>query len=135
MTPAKLFRTARIISAVLLAATAVRHVVLAVAREGNVARHFVFVGLNIGLAALLVMRPRWAFWAALALGAQQMWSHGLDLSRSFLSTVPLDWSSLAVCLFFPTLVTILFIERQTDRKKTSRREVSGGTRSRTASPG
>ena len=112
MSSSNLFRAARIVSAVLLALAAVHHVMQAVAGEGSVARHWLFVPINAGLAALLVWKPRWAFWPALALTVQQMWSHGLDLSRSFLGTAPLDWVSLAVCLFFPTLVTILFIERQ-----------------------
>ncbi len=112
MTPLKLYRSIRIASAVLLAAAAVRHVVLAVGAEGSVARHVAFVLVNAALAALLVWRPRWAFWPAMALSVQQMWSHGLELSGSFLGTEPLDWASLAVCLFFPTLVTVLFIERR-----------------------
>lgn len=112
MSSSNLFRGARIVSAVLLGLAAARHVMQAVAGEGSVARHWLFVPINLGLAVLLVWRPRWAFWPALALTVQQMWSHGLDLSRSFLGTEPLDWVSLAVCLFFPTLVTILFIERQ-----------------------
>jgi hypothetical protein len=85
---------------------------LAFAREGSVTRHWVFVLVNVALAALLVWRPRWAFYPALALTGQQLWSHGQTLSESFVGTAPLDWASLAVCLFFPTLVTILFIERQ-----------------------
>ena len=107
-----MFRAARIVSAVLLALAAGYHVMQAVAGEGSVARHWLFVPINAGLAALLVWKPRWAFWPALALTVQQMWSHGLELSRSFLGTEPLDWVSLAVCLFFPALVSILLIERR-----------------------
>ncbi|MBX3205233.1 MAG: hypothetical protein KF764_09195 [Labilithrix sp.] len=108
------YRAIRVGAAVLLVVAAARHATLAVAEEGSVTRHWIFVPINVGLAALLVLRPRWAFWPAIALSIQQMWSHGLELSRSFLGTAPLDWVSLAVCLFFPTLVTILFIERQED---------------------
>lgn len=108
------YRAVRIASAALLVGTAVRHVVLAMRGDGDVMRHWLFVPINVALAALLVYRPRWAFYPALALAIQQTWSHGLDLSRSFLGTQPLDVISLAVCLFFPTLVTILFIERSED---------------------
>ncbi len=108
----RFFRTLRIAAAVILGLAAVLHVIRAAQGEGSVARHVVFVLINGGLAALLVWKPRWAFWPAIALTVQQMWSHGLDLSRSFLGTEPLDWVSLAVCLFFPTLDTILFIERR-----------------------
>ena len=112
MTVLSVYRSIRIASAVLLVAAAVRHVVLAVGAEGSITRHWIFVPINVALAALLVWRPRWAFWPAIALSAQQMWSHGLELSGSFLGTEPLDWASLAVCVFFPTLVTVLFIERR-----------------------
>ena len=112
MSSSSLFRGVRIASAVVLAGAAVFHVVKAMAGQGDVLRHWMFVPINAAVAALLVWRPRWAFWPALALTIQQMASHGLDLSRSFLGTEPLDWVSLAVCLFFPTLVTVLFIERQ-----------------------
>lgn len=114
MAPAATYRALRIVSAALLAATAVFHLVkvFAVGGEASMVRHAVFVAINLALAALLVLRPRWAFYPALLLTAQQMYSHGLDLSQSFLGTAPLDKMSLAVCLFFPTLVTILYMERQ-----------------------
>ena len=106
------YRVSRLVAAVLMVGVAARHVTQALAGDGSVARHWVFVVINLGLAALLVFRHRWAFWPALVLGAQQMWSHGNDLSGSFLGSAPLDLPSLAVCLFFPTLITILFIERR-----------------------
>jgi hypothetical protein len=110
--PSNLYRAARRIAAVLLVAVAVLHVVQAFAPNEPTVRHSVLVGVNTGLAALLVWRQgKWAFWPALVLSGQQMYSHGLDLSRSFTGAAPLDWASLAVCLFFPTIATILFIER------------------------
>lgn len=112
MTSSSLFRGTRLVSAAVLALAAGYHVVQAVAGQGDVVRHWLFVPINAAVAALLVWRPRWSFWPVLALTVQQMWSHGLELSRSFLGTEPLDWVSLAVCLFFPTLATVLFIERQ-----------------------
>ncbi len=114
--PKPIYRVLRLVSAILLAGTAVRHVVLVAAGQGNTLRHVAFVVINLLLAALLIKKPRWAFPAILVVGAQQMWSHGLDLSRSFLGTAPLDWVSLAVCLFFPTVATILFIERQDENE-------------------
>ena len=112
MSSSTLFRGCRFVAAVLLVLAAGYHVVQAIGGAGSVVRHWAFVPINAGLAALLVWRPRWAFWPASALTVQQMSSHGLDLARSFNGTTPLDWGSLAVCLFFPTLDTILFIERQ-----------------------
>jgi hypothetical protein len=125
MTGSKFYRGARIASAAVLVAVAVRHVVLAASGDGSVPRHVVFVAVNVALAALLVWKPRWSFWPALALGAQQMWSHGLELSGSFLGTAPLDWRSLVVCLFFPTLVTILFIERREEDEAKAEAEAEG----------
>jgi hypothetical protein len=111
-TETNLYGRIRLGAAVLLCGAAVWHAVLAARGGGSALGHGLFVALNLALAALLVLRPRWAYWPSIALGAHQMWSHGLDLSRSFLGDAPLDWASLAVCLFFPTLVTILFVERQ-----------------------
>lgn len=106
-----MFRVIRILLAAALVPTACFHVLLAIRGQGDVARHWIFVAINLGLAALLVLKPRWAFYPAIALTLQQLWSHGQSLSDSFVGSAPLDWVSLAVCLYFPTLVTILFIER------------------------
>lgn len=114
MTALRAFRLVRMVSAVLLVATAVRHAVLAVGGDGSVLRHWLFVPINVAAAGLLLWKPRWAFYPILALTVQQLWSHGLDLSASFVGTARLDTVSLAVCLFFPTLVTILYLERQED---------------------
>ena len=114
------FQRGRVAAAMMLAGAAVRHALLATRGEGDVGRHWVFVVVNLGLGALLVYRPRWAFYPSIALGVQQMYSHGLDLSQSFLGSTPLDRWSLAVCLFFPTLVTFLFIERQEEKEEQER---------------
>jgi hypothetical protein len=107
--PAPIYRAVRIVSAAILVATALFHLSKI---ANDPVRHAIFVGVNVALAALLVHKPRMAFVPTLLLGAQQMYSHGLDLSRSFLGTAPLDKVSLAVCLFFPTLATLLYMERQ-----------------------
>lgn len=121
------FRNARAASAALMVIVGVRHAVLAVNGQSDVTRHWVFVVINVAFGALLVLRPRWAFFPTLALGIQQTVSHGLDLSQSFLGTVPLDVTSLAVCLFFPTLVTVLFIERQEEKERGEVREETTDT--------
>jgi hypothetical protein len=109
------YRAVRWVSAVLLAGAAIFHVSAAAAGGPGAMRHGMFVGINLAMAALLVARPHWAYYPALALAIQQTYSHGLDLSKSFLGTAPLDKVSLAVCLFFPTLVTLLYMERQERR--------------------
>ena len=125
MAPSKFYRTARQIAGVLFIAIAVRHAVQAFSPGEPAVRHAVFVLVNAAMATLMLWQHRWAFWPALALTAQQMWSHGLDLSRSFNSDGPLDWPSLAVCLFFPTLDTILFLERQ---ERHEQEDDQGGSR-------
>lgn len=117
-----IYRLARVVSAVLLAAIAALHVHQAIAGNGSALRHWLFVALNLGLGALLVWRHRWAFWPALVLTIQQLGSHGLELARSFNGDAPLDWRSLAVCLFFPTLVTVLFIERGDEKERAEQSE-------------
>jgi len=111
------FRNTRVLSAVILVTVAARHVLLAVQGQGEVWRHWLFVPINLAAAALLVLRHRWAFWPIIVLGVQQTASHGLDLSKSFNGGQPLDVPSLAVCLFFPTLVTILYLERAEERER------------------
>jgi hypothetical protein len=106
------FFVVRVVCAIAMAVTACFHVVQAIQGNPSVVRHWVFVGINLVLAALLVWKHRWAFVPTLVLTVQQLWSHGQLLSDSFLGTSSLDWVSLAVCLFFPTLATILFIERR-----------------------
>lgn len=104
------FRWLRMIAAGILAAAAVNHATLAMRGAGSVPRHEVFVGVNAALAALLLVRPRWALPAAILASLQQVPSHGQDLVRSLGGT--LDWSSLGVVLFFPALVTLLAVERR-----------------------
>lgn len=106
----RVLRTARVFGAVAFAASATRHALLVVEAEGDVARHGLFVGINLAAATLLVFRSRLAFYPMIALAAQQMWSHGHDLVASF--DTSFDVMSLAVCIFFPALLTVLFIERR-----------------------
>lgn len=103
------FRTLRVGAAAVLAVAAGNHAVLAARGAGDVARHVVFVGVDLGLGALVALRPRWALPAAVAVAVQQVSSHGEDLVASIGSD--LDWSSLGVVLFFPALVMLLAVER------------------------
>lgn len=102
----------RLVCAALLAITAANHARLAWAGAGNVARHELFVALNLGLALLLVLRPRWALVPAALLSLQQLSSHGSDLAFSLRGPGPVDWASVLVLLFFPALLTLLVVERR-----------------------
>lgn len=110
--PSALFGRARLGFAALLGVTALNHARLAATGAGNVARHEVFVGLNLALAWLLVARPRWALLAAALLSVQQLYSHGSDLLASIHEPGPFDWASVGVLVFFPALLTLLVVERR-----------------------
>lgn len=110
--PTRRTRAIRLVFAGLLAITALNHARLAAGGAGNVARHELFVGLNLVLAALLVARPRWALVPAALLSAQQLYSHGSDLIASMREPGPLDWASVGVLVFFPALLTLLVVERR-----------------------
>ena len=97
-------RIGRWTGAALLTATAANHARLAAMGAGDVARHELFVGLNLGLALLLVLRPRWA----LAPGA-------------------VDWASAGVLVFFPVLLTLLVVERRTAGTRESPRATRRGS--------
>jgi hypothetical protein len=106
-------RRARLACAALLAITASNHARLASGGSAHAVRHAVFVGLNLGLGALLVWRPRWALVPAALLSVQQLASHGSDLLESIRGPGPVDWASVLVLAFFPALLTLLFVERRT----------------------
>jgi hypothetical protein len=110
--PPNRFRIVRAIAAALLAVSAIRHTWLALHGDESVPRHWLFVGINVGLAILLVRSRRWALPATLLLSIQQMWSHGTELVRSIHGPGPFDWSSLGVCVFFPVLIVVLALERR-----------------------
>lgn len=112
MAPPRTYLAIRVGAALLLAVTAVRHFVLAIEGQGSVPRHWVFVVINVTLAALLVRLPRAALVPTIALSAQQLFSHGGDFVRSLHDAGPTDWISLGVCVFFPGLVASLVLERR-----------------------
>lgn len=120
-------RIGRGIGAALLAATAVNHARLAAAGAGDVARHEVFVGLNLGLAVLLVVRPRWALAPTAVLSLQQLVSHGSDLVASLREPGAVDWASAGVLVFFPALLTLLVVERRTAGRPGSPRAARPGS--------
>ena len=92
--------------AVLHGLAAVNHAVLAMHREGDVGRHWVFVGINLVAAILVARAPRWAVWPMSVLAAQQIWSHGNDLVREG------DLPSIGVLVFFPIVITALVVDRR-----------------------
>ena len=106
------FRGARLVAAIALIVSATRHVTLALQGDASVARHWLFVAINVGLAVLLVRWPRAALYATVILSLQQMYSHGTELFRSIEGPGPFDFASLAVCLFFPALIALLVLERR-----------------------
>ena len=105
----------RVIAAVLFCVAAVNHAVLAARGQGVVWRHELFVGINLALAAGLVLRPRWVLLPLALLACQQIPSHGADFVRS-LSEPAIDWPSLGVVFFFPVVLTLLVVERRRGKR-------------------
>jgi hypothetical protein len=91
---------------------AVHHGRLAAGGVGDVARHELFACLDLALAVLLAVKPRWALAPTAAISAQQMWSHGSDLVGSMQGSGPIDVVSALVVVFFPALLALLAIERR-----------------------
>jgi hypothetical protein len=108
------FRALHVVFAVMLAIAAANHALLASRGQGVVWRHELFVGVNLVLALLLVVRPRWALAPIAILSIQQIPSHGTDFVKS-LSEPVTDWPSLGVVFFFPAVITLLVVERRRDR--------------------
>lgn len=114
--PPRWLRPALIACALLLFISAANHERLAALGEASVQRHQVFVGINAALALLLLARPRWALLPTIALTLQQMNGHGRDLLASIKApSLPFDWASLGVLLFFPVLIALLVVELRSPR--------------------
>lgn len=105
-------RIARLAGVAAIIVAAANHGRLAAVGAGDVTRHEIFVGLDLALAVLLVVRPRWALAPTAVLTAQQIWSHGSDLLDSMQGPGPFDAVSALVVVFFPALLALLVVERR-----------------------
>ena len=112
MTKARAIAIARFVAALFLGVSAIRHIVLAIQGDASVARHWLFVAINLGLAILLVRWPKTALYATAILSVQQLYSHGTELVKSIEGPGPFDYASLGVCLFFPALIVLLVMENR-----------------------
>jgi hypothetical protein len=113
---ARSFFVLRVLAALGFASAAVNHAVHAAHGEGVVVRHEVFVGINLLLGALLVLRPRIAIVPIALLSLQQIPSHGRDFVQS-LHEANVDWPSLGVVFFFPAVLALLVAERRATRAR------------------
>jgi hypothetical protein len=96
------------------------HASKALAGQGDVLRHEIFVAIDLGCAALLALRPRWALYAVALLALQQLPSHGGDFVESLTRhrdapSEPIDWTSLGVLVFFAAVLVTLVVERRRGR--------------------
>jgi hypothetical protein len=107
-------RVILVVCALTFGVAAVNHAVLASRHQGDVIRHWAFIGINAVAAALVARAPRWAIWPMGVLALRQTWSHGNDLVREG------DLPSLGVLVFFPIVITSLVVERR--RRTADRRE-------------
>lgn len=119
-TLARAARAVRLGSVPLLAATAAVHALRAARGDGSVARHLAFVAVDLAVAVLVGVRPRWALAPVALLFAQQLTSHGHDLVRSLAGPGPADLESLGVLAFFAALLSALAFERTRSRSEPRR---------------
>ncbi len=119
--PTVQLRWARFAAAAFCAFAAVNHVRLGLDGAPSVARHFVFVGVNVLLGTLVVVAPRAALVFAVPLAVQQFWSHGNALAQS-MREPPFDWSSVGVLFFFPALLVVLVLTAVRERPRADGRE-------------
>ena len=110
-------RVARFVGVAAITVAAANHGRLAAESVGDVARHELVVGLDLALAVLLAVKPRWALAPTAVMSAQQMWSHGSDLVDSMQGPGPIDVVSALVVVFFPALLALLAIERRAFRER------------------
>ncbi|GAC1353080.1 MAG: hypothetical protein NVSMB1_22670 [Polyangiales bacterium] len=104
--------------AVVFAAAALWHagaIVVPLDPSSSAQRHALFVGINAGLAALMLRRPWWFPLLFAVLMMQQLWSHGHALvARAREGRV--DVLSMAVILALP-IVLVLLVRDAKRRKK------------------
>lgn len=105
-------RLARFVGVAAITVAAANHGRLAAGGIGEVARHELFAGLDLALAVLLAVKPRWALAPTAVMSAQQIWSHGSDLVDSIQGSGPFDVVSALVVVFFPAVLALLVIERR-----------------------
>ncbi|CAG0951155.1 hypothetical protein ARNL5_00114 [Anaerolineae bacterium] len=74
-------------------------------------RHVVFIGINVILAWLFQVRPRWFIWVHGTLTAQVLYSHGWGAYRLWLGDGRVDWMSVAVSIGAPFLLIALILDR------------------------
>jgi hypothetical protein len=107
-------RFARRIGAVLFMGAAAYHVLGLVRPDLAVPappwRHALFVAINAGLAAALVVRVRCLFFIVLALTLQQTYSHGTYAWEVWAQEHRLDWASVVVLLGLPSLLLAVAAE-------------------------
>ena len=75
-------------------------------------RHIVFIGINLALAGLFRVRPRWFVWAYGALTIQILASHGWGAVRLWRLAGYIDWISVAVSVGAPLLLVALVADRR-----------------------
>lgn len=78
-------------------------------------RHVLFIGINLAVAWLFQVRPRWFVWAYGALTVQVLTSHGWGAIRIWLTERRVDWISVAVSIGAPLLLLALIVERRSAR--------------------
>lgn len=82
----------------------------ALAPGDSAARHGVFVAVDAGLALGFAWPPRWLAIPVGFLCAQQLFSHGGDVVRTWQEARRVDWASVAVVATMPVALAVAIAE-------------------------
>jgi len=88
-------------------------------------RHALFVGINAGLAAGFLLRPRWFVYAFALLVVEQVYGHGLRAVEIWGAERRVDWPSVIVLATMPVMLALLVAEAREGKMR------SGGADGRT----
>lgn len=85
--------------------------------EAPVARHIVFVFVDLFCVYGLLYRPKYFFYLFLLLTAQQYYTHGGQFISSLALEGEVHWISLAILFLFPLGSWALYLEQESTKRK------------------
>ena len=82
-------------------------------------RHALFVGLNLGLAAGFVVRPRFLVWVFPVFVVEQLHGHGVRALAIWNAEQRVDWTGLVPMVFTPIMLALLVLDARARRRETA----------------
>ena len=81
--------------------------------------HAAFVVIDPVTAFLLLRRPEWFAYAFAALTIQQIYSHGMEAVRAWQVMSVIDYISVFIVVFMPSLLVLLVYDALLKKSRTS----------------